>query len=359
MVGTGRGAERGILIRSGEALESAQKLDTVIFDKTGTLTEGRPRVTDIITTSLDEAALVRLVAAAERGSEHALGEAIVRESQERGLDLPDVSDFEAVPGKGIRAEVESRRLIVGTRPLMAESGIDLGDLATRGEAMQAEAKTVVYVAIDGVAAGAIAIADTLKPAAAEAVASLRRQGIEVVLLTGDNHATASAIASQVGIETVISEVLPEGKTQEVRRLQEEGRLVAMVGDGINDAPALAQANVGIAIGTGADVAMEAADVTLISGDPRGVATAIALSRATMRSVKQNLFWAFAYNVALIPVAAGGLYLLFQETSVPGWLDWALGDYGFLNPMLAGLAMAFSSVTVMANSLRLRGARLQV
>jgi P-type Cu+ transporter len=359
MVGTGRGAEQGILIRSGEALEAAEKLDTVIFDKTGTLTEGRPRVTDVVTSGIKEAVLLRLVAATERGSEHALGEAIVRESQERALDLPDVSNFEAVPGKGVRAEVEARRVSVGTRLFMAESGIDLGDLATRGVTLQDEAKTVVYVAIDDAAAGAIAIADTLKPAAAEAVASLRSQGIEVVLLTGDNGATARAIAGQAGIESVISEVLPEGKSQEVRRLQDGGRIVAMVGDGINDAPALAQANVGIAIGTGADVAMEAADVTLISGDPRGVATAIALSRATMRSVKQNLFWAFAYNVALIPVAAGALYLIFHDANVPGWLTWALGDYGFLNPMLAGLAMAFSSVTVMANSLRLRRARLQV
>ena len=359
MVGTGRGAEQGVLIRGGEALETAQKLDTVIFDKTGTLTEGRPRVTDVVTLGLDEAVLIRLTGAAERGSEHALGEAIVRESQERSLDLPDVINFEAIAGKGIRADVESKSLIVGTRGLMAENGIELGDLASRGEALQSEAKTVVYVAIDGEVAGAMAIADTLKPSAGEAVTSLRDQGIDVVLLTGDNQQTARAIAAQAGIETVIAEVLPDGKSEEVRRLQEEGRLVAMVGDGINDAPALAQANVGIAIGTGADVAMEAADITLISGDPRAVATAIALSRATMRSVKQNLFWAFAYNVLLIPVAAGVLYVFFKDAGVPGWLSWAFGDYGFLNPMLAGLAMAFSSVTVMANSLRLRRARLGV
>jgi len=358
MVGTGRGAERGILIRSGEALETAHKLDTVVFDKTGTLTEGRPRVTNVITKNIDEAALIRLAAAAERGSEHALGEAIVRESQQRGLDLPDVAAFEAAPGKGVRAEVEGRSLVIGTLGLMTEGGIDLGDLAATGAALQAEAKTVVYVAVDGTAAGAIAIADTVKPAAAEAVASLRRQGIDVVLLTGDNQATARSIARLVGIETVIAEVLPDQKVEDVRRLQDQGRVVAMVGDGINDAPALAQANVGIAIGTGADVAMDAADVTLISGDPRGVGTAIALSRATMRTVRQNLFWAFAYNVALIPVAAGVLYLLVSETGVPDWLSWAFGDYGFLNPMLAAVAMAFSSVTVMTNSLRLRGARLE-
>jgi Cu+-exporting ATPase len=358
MVGTGRGAEQGILIRSGEALETAQELDTVVFDKTGTLTEGRPRVTEVlIEGNMDEATLIRLAAAAERGSEHALGEAIVRESQERGLDLPDVSNFEAVPGKGVRAAVEGTRLVIGTRALMQESGVKLSDLASRPDALQAQAKTVVFVAADGILVGALAIADTLKANASEAVASLRGQGIEVVLLTGDNQATARSIASRAGIDTVLAEVLPGGKVDEVRRLQESGRVVAMVGDGINDAPALAQADVGIAIGTGADVAMEAADVTLISGDPRGVATAIALSRATMRTVRQNLFWAFAYNVALIPVAAGLLYLLFSETGVPGWLSWAFGDYGFLNPMLAGAAMAFSSVTVMTNSLRLRGARL--
>ncbi|HWC31076.1 MAG TPA: heavy metal translocating P-type ATPase [Dehalococcoidia bacterium] len=357
MVGTGRGAEQGILIRNGEALETAVKLDTVVFDKTGTLTEGRPRVTDVLTTGIDEDTLIRLAAAAERGSEHALGEAIVRESQERGLDLPDVTDFEAVPGKGVHATVEGRRLVIGTQGLFAESGIDLHDLHSRGEALQAEAKTVVYVAIDGAAAAAIAIADTLKSTAPEAVAALRTQGIDVVLLTGDNTATARSIAQRAGIETVLAEVLPDQKAAEVRRLQSEGRKVAMVGDGINDAPALAQAATGIAIGTGADVAVEAADITLISGDPRGVATAVALSRATMRSVRQNLFWAFAYNVALIPVAAGVLYLFFSETGVPDWLDWAFGEYGFLNPMLAGAAMAFSSITVMANSLRLRHARL--
>jgi Cu+-exporting ATPase len=357
MVGTGRGAEQGVLIRSGEALEAAEKLDAVIFDKTGTLTEGHPRVTDVISEGMNERELIRLAAAAERGSEHALGEAIVRESRELGLDLPDVADFEAVAGRGLRAEVEGHRILIGTVGYMSESGIALGNLAAHGSELQAAAKTVVYVAVDGAAAGAIAIADTLKPAAAVAVASLLDQGIKVVLLTGDNEATARSIAERAGIETVIAEVLPDEKVEAVRRLQNEGSTVAMVGDGINDAPALAQADVGIAIGTGADVAMEASDVTLVGGDPRGVATAIALSRATMRTVRQNLFWAFAYNVALIPVAAGVLYLFFSEASVPESLSWALGDYGFLNPMLAGAAMAFSSVSVMANSLRLRGARL--
>jgi Cu+-exporting ATPase len=357
MVGTGRGAEMGVLIRSGEALETAHKLTTVILDKTGTITEGKPRVTDIVTAGYGEMALLRLAAAAERGSEHALGEAIVRESQARELDLPDVSDFEAFAGKGVRAIVEGHGVVIGTLPFMREHNIGLGVLAEGGAALQSHAKTVVYIAIDGKAAGAIAIADTLKEGAAQAVYGLKSQGIEVVLLTGDNEATAKAIAEEVGIDHVIAEVLPDQKAAHVRALQAQGKVVAMVGDGINDAPALAQADIGIAIGTGADVAMEAADVTLMSGDPRGIATAIALSKATMRTIRQNLFWAFAYNVALIPVAAGVLYVLFQDGGVPEGLRWVLGEYGFLNPMLAGAAMAISSVTVMGNSLRLRRARL--
>jgi Cu+-exporting ATPase len=228
------------------------------------------------------------------------------------------------------------------------------DIVGRGEALAREAKTVVYIAVDAQIAGVVAIADTVKAGAAEAVAALRRDGIEVVLLTGDNEATARSVAAQAGIETVLAEVLPDAKAAQVRLLQSQSRRVAMVGDGINDAPALAQADVGIAIGTGADVALEASDVTLMSGDPRGVAAAIALSKATMRTIRQNLFWAFFYNVALIPVAAGALYPLFRETGVPDGLGFVFGDYGFLNPMLAGAAMAFSSVTVMLNSLRLRG-----
>jgi Cu+-exporting ATPase len=370
MVGTGRGAERGILIRSGEALEAAHRITTVVLDKTGTITEGKPRVTDILLAGvspapsrgragegLDELSLLRLAAAAERGSEHALGEAIVRESQARSLDLPDVTAFEATAGKGIAATVEGHAILIGTKLLMTERGIDLAALADKGDALAREARTAVYVAIDGAPAGVIAIADTLKEGAAEAVRSLKDRGIEVVLLTGDNESTARSIAAQVGIDTVISDVLPEQKVAKVRDLQAQGKLVAMVGDGINDAPALAQADVGIAIGTGADVAMEAADVTLMGGDPRLVSTAIALSRATMRTIRQNLFWAFAYNVALIPVAAGILYLVFKDSGVPQNLEWMLGEYGFLNPMLAAGAMAFSSVSVMANSLRLRHAHL--
>jgi P-type Cu+ transporter len=358
MVGTGRGAEQGILIRSGEALETAHRITTVVLDKTGTITEGKPRVTDIVTANgADETALLRVAAAAERGSEHALGEAIVRESQVRALDLPDVRDFEAFAGKGIVATVEGYAIVIGTRPFMAERSVELGALADAGAALARSAKTAVFVAVDGTPAGVIAIADTVKEGAAEAVSSLKRRGIEVVLLTGDNDSTAHAIAEEVGIDTVIADVLPDEKVAKVRELQAQGKVVAMVGDGINDAPALAQADVGIAIGTGADVAMEAADVTLMGGDPRLVSTAISLSQATMRTIRQNLFWAFAYNVLLIPVAAGGLYLVFKDGGVPEGLGWVLGEYGFLNPMLAAGAMAFSSISVMANSLRLRRARL--
>jgi Cu+-exporting ATPase len=353
MVGTGRGAEQGILIRSGEALETAGKITTVVFDKTGTITEGKPRVTDVVTLGIPEDSLLQLTAAAERGSEHAVGEAIVREAQAHGLELPDVTDFEAVPGQGVRAAVEGRTIVIGTRRFLESSGVGLASLTERGEAFTAETKTAVFVAVDGQVAGLIAIADTLKPGATKAVASLKAHHIDVVLLTGDNPATADAIAAQAGISRVIAEVLPDQKAATIRELQSGGRVVAMVGDGINDAPALAQADVGIAIGSGADVALEASDITLVRGDPRAVADAIALSKATMRTIRQNLFWAFFYNVALIPVAAGALYLLFRDTGVPDGLGFFFGDYGFLNPMLAGAAMAFSSLSVMANSLRLR------
>jgi Cu+-exporting ATPase len=353
MVGTGRGAEHGILIRNGEALETSQKLTTVVLDKTGTLTEGMPQLTDTFTQGIAPNDLLRLAAAAERGSEHPLSRALVREAQARSLDLPDVTDFEAIPGQGIRGTVEGKRVLIGTPRLMDEQGVALNTLSKKGEALTADARTVVYVAIDGTAAGVLAISDTLKSGAVEAVSSLRAQGVEVILLTGDNEATARAIAAQVGITQVLAEVMPYQKAQQIKELQAAGKVVAMVGDGINDAPALAQADVGIAIGTGADVALEASDITLMRGDPRGVSEAIALSRATMRTIRQNLFWAFFYNVALIPIAAGVLYPVFSDSGVPEGLGFFLGRYGFLNPMLAGLAMAFSSVTVMANSLRLR------
>jgi Cu+-exporting ATPase len=358
MVGTGKGAESGILIRSGAALETAHKIDTAVLDKTGTLTEGKPRVTDVLALpgwTQDE--VIRLAAAVERGSEHPLAEAVAGVSRDRALELPDAVDFVALPGRGIEATVEGRRVVFGNDRLMKDEGIEFeAATAAAADSLVQAAKTVMYLAVDGKPAGVVAVADTLKPGAAPAVASLREQGIRVVLLTGDNEATARAIARQVGIDDVIAEVLPEQKAERVRELQQGGRIVAMVGDGINDAPALAQADVGIAIGTGADVALEAADITLMSGDPRGIATAIALSKATMRTIRQNLFWAFIYNVILIPVAAGVLYPLFERGGVPDGLGWMLGRYGFLNPILAGGAMAFSSVSVMANSLRLKGFR---
>ena len=345
MVGTGKGAENGVLIRDGSALETAHKLEVVVLDKTGTLTEGKPRVTDIVLfgsghgtdvevgPALDNDALLRLVAAAERGSEHPLAAAVLAAAAERGLELPAANGFEAIPGHGIRAEVEGHAVLVGNERLAGEAA------GERAGALAAQGKTVVTVVVDDEPVGAIAIADTVKPGSAAAVARLKQLGLDVVMLTGDHGATAQAIAAQVGIDRVVAEVLPEQKASEVSALQQGGHRVAMVGDGINDAPALAQADVGIAIGTGTDVAMEASDVTLMSGDVGGVATAIELSRATIRTVKQNLFWAFAYNVALIPLAAGVFYPAFGI---------------LLNPIWAAAAMGLSSVTVVTNSLRLRG-----
>jgi Cu+-exporting ATPase len=342
MVGTGKGAENGVLIRDGAALETAHKLDVVVLDKTGTITEGTPRVTDVVLSGVQDGAadgasgdrLLRLVAGAERGSEHPLAAAILAEAAERGLDVPAAASFEAVAGHGIRAEVDGHTVLAGNERLAGHAGMEAAQLAAQG-------KTVVTVLIDGEPAGAIAIADTVKPSSAAAVARLRQLGLDVVMLTGDQEATAQAIAVEVGIDHVIAGVLPEQKASEVADLQQDGRRVAMVGDGINDAPALAQADVGIAIGTGTDVAMEASDITLMSGDLGGVATAVELSRATIRTVKQNLFWAFAYNVALIPLAAGAFYPAFGI---------------LLSPIWAAAAMGLSSVTVVSNSLRLRGFR---
>jgi Cu+-exporting ATPase len=357
MVGTGKGAEYGVLIRGGESLETAHKINIVMLDKTGTITEGKPSVTDILTTdgfSADD--LLRLAASAERGSEHPLGESIVQEAQSRGLPLAEATHFQAVPGHGIEAQVEGRRLVLGNLKLMQDQNLALNGLAPKSETLSQEGKTPMFVAVDGQVAGVIAVADTLKPGASDAIAELHRMGLEVVMLTGDNRRTADAIARQVGVDRVFAEVLPEDKVNQVRALQAEGKVVAMVGDGINDAPALALADVGIAIGTGTDVAMEASDITLIKGDPRDVATAIRLSKQTMRTIRQNLFWAFFYNVALIPIAAGALYPLLSNTGVPVALEPFFGEFGFLNPMLAAAAMAFSSVSVMTNSLRLRGFR---
>jgi Cu+-exporting ATPase len=339
MVGTGKGAENGILIRGAEALETAHRLNTVVLDKTGTLTKGEPSVTDIIESKkFSKNEILTLAASAEKGSEHPLGGAIVDKAKEEHLNLLNSIEFQAIAGYGIEAKIDSRRILLGNLKLMEERKVFLNGLSEKAEYLSGEGKTPMFLAVDGEAAGIIAVADTLKENSKEAVEALRRMGLEVVMLTGDNERTARAVAQQIGIDRVLAEVLPGMKTEEVKRLQAQGKKVGMVGDGINDAPALAQADVGIAIGTGTDVAMESSDITLIGGDLRGVVTAIALSKATIRNIKQNLFWAFAYNTILIPVAAGALFPFFGI---------------LLNPIFAAGAMAFSSVTVVSNALRLR------
>jgi Cu+-exporting ATPase len=343
MVGTGTGAEHGILIKNAEALERASSLTTVVFDKTGTITEGQPGVTDVIASGADEQ-LLRLAASVERVSEHPLGEAIVRAANDRGLVLAQPEGFEALAGHGVRATVEGRAVLIGSPRLMQEHGIDVSSREADIARLQGEAKTAIVVAIDGQALGVLGIADPVKAASPAAIAALKRQGVQVLMLTGDNRRTAEAIARRVGLESseVLAEVLPEMKAAEVKRVQEAGGVVAMVGDGINDAPALAQADVGIAMGTGTDVAMETADITLLRGDLRSVGQAITLSKRTMRTIRWNLFWAFIYNVIGIPIAAGVFYPL------SGWQ---------LSPIIAAGAMAFSSVFVISNSLRLRRAKL--
>ena len=339
MVGTGKGAENGILIKGGESLETVHRVDTIVFDKTGTLTKGEPEVTDLITLPpFEEDELLQLAAAAEKRSEHPLGEAVMRKARERDLVIGEPGEFQAIEGHGVEATVESRKILLGNRKLMADHGVETGELGKKADDLSGEGKTVMFAAIDGKPAGLLAVADTLKEHSIEAVAGLRKLGLEVVMLTGDHRKTAQAIAAQLGISRVIPEVLPENKVREIRNLQDAGRRVAMVGDGINDAPALAQADVGIAMGTGTDIAMEASDITLIRDDLRAVASAIALSKRTLKVIKQNLFWAFFYNVVGIPIAAGVLYPFI------GLL---------LNPIIASAAMAFSSVSVVSNSLRLR------
>jgi Cu+-exporting ATPase len=339
MVGTGKGAENGILIRGAEALETAHRLNSIVLDKTGTLTKGEPSVTDIIELEkFSKKEILTLAASAEKGSEHPLGEAIVKKAKEESLSLLDPKDFYAIPGLGIEATIDSKRVLLGNLKLMEEKKVMLNGLSDRTEQLSNEGKTPMFFAIDQKLAGIIAVADTLKENSKEAVKALHQMGLEVVMLTGDNERTAKAIAHQIGIDRVLAEVLPEAKAEEIKRLQAEGKKVGMVGDGINDAPALAQADVGIAIGTGTDVAMESSDITLIGGDLRGIVSAIALSKATIRNIKQNLFWAFAYNTILIPVAAGVLFPFFGI---------------LLNPIFAAGAMAFSSVTVVSNALRLR------
>ena len=360
IVGTGKGAERGILIRNAEALERAHTVTTVVLDKTGTLTRGQPVVTDLITADgMSENEMLRLAASAESGSEHPLGQAIRAAATERGLTLAEAAQFQAFPGHGVQAQVEGKSVALGNAALLQQRGLALNGMQSRGQELTSQGKTAMWVVVDGKVTGLLAVADTLKPGAKEAVSALRRLGLEVVMLTGDNRPTAEAIAREAGIDKVVAEVLPQDKAAEVRKLQEESRVVAMVGDGINDAPALAQADVAIAMGTGTDLAMETAQITLMRGDLRGVPEAVALSRATIRTIRQNLFWAFFYNTALIPIAAGVLYLVFGGSGVPiGPLRYILGDFGFLNPVMAAAAMAFSSVSVVSNSLRLRGARIQ-
>ena len=332
MVGVGKGAEKGILIRSGEVLEVAQKLTTVVFDKTGTLTRGEPNVTDVIPLSgLGEADVLAKAAALERGSEHPLAQAILRAAAHRDIPLPAVSGFEALPGRGVQAEVDGETLRLGNRRLFAEGGVDLGAAEPHLDRLEQEAKTAMLLGTKQEILGVIAVADTLKPEAKEAVASLRAEGVQLILLSGDNRRTAEAIAREVGIDEVIAEVLPADKADIIRDLQARGKFVAMVGDGINDAPALATATIGIAIGSGADVAKETGGIILVRDDVREVATAIRLSRATMRKIKQNLFWAFIYNSVGIPIAAAGL----------------------LNPIIAAAAMALSSLSVVINSSLLR------
>jgi len=355
IVGTGKGAECGILIRNGEALERTSSIQTVLFDKTGTLTQGEPAVTDIVASSpFKDDEVLRLAASAEMVSEHPLGEAIVRAARERNLELVKPSVFNAVPGKGIEASIDGKKLTLGNLMFMQERGILLDGLMIEADRLRSAGKTVLFLGLDNAAIGAIALADSVRPEARQVIDTLHRMNIQVAMITGDNLNTARAIASQVNIDQVVAEVLPENKVKEVKRFQDEGKIVAMVGDGINDAPALAQANIGVAVGTGTDIAMETGDIILMRGDLTGLVTAINLSRRTMRTIKQNLFWAFAYNVSLIPVAGGILYLFLGHTGVPSGLHFVLGEYGFLNPILAAMAMAASSITVVTNSLRLKG-----
>jgi len=341
MVSTGKGAELGILIKGGEALETAHKVNTIVFDKTGTITEGKPRVTDVVAAGGDKTALLRMAAAVEKGSEHPLGQAIVRSAEEQGIELPRITEFKALTGMGIEAAADGDLLVIGNRKLMEERGIGLGGLEAEAERLAGEGKTPVFAAINGKPAGIIAVADILKPSSAKAIEMLHAMGIEVAMITGDNAKTAAAIAKEAGIDRVLAEVLPQDKAAEVKKLQGARRIVAMVGDGINDAPALAQADIGIAIGSGTDVAMESADIVLMHSDLRDVPAAINLSKRTIRNIKQNLFWAFGYNTVGIPVAAGLLYLL---TNNPALL---------LNPIFAAAAMSLSSVSVLSNALRLK------
>ncbi len=338
MVGTGKGAENGVLIKGGEPLETTYKLKTIVFDKTGTITEGKPKVTDIITNGESEEEILILAASAEKGSEHPLGEAIVKDAEEKGLSLKVIDKFNAIPGHGIEVEIDKKSILLGNKKLMMEKNINISSLDETSDRLASEGKTPMYIAIDGNAAGIIAVADTVKASSKNAIESLHKMGIKVAMITGDNKRTADAIAKQVGIDIVLSEVLPEDKANEVKKLQVDGNRVGMVGDGINDAPALAQADIGIAIGSGTDVAIESADIVLMRSDLMDVISAIKLSKATIKNIKENLFWAFGYNVLGIPVAMGVLHIFGGP---------------LLNPMIAAGAMSLSSVSVLLNALRLR------
>lgn len=339
MVGTGKGAENGILIKGGEALETTHKINTIVFDKTGTITEGKPEVTDIVPVEgVQSGRLLQIAASGEKGSEHPLGEAIVRGAQKEQLELLNVEQFEAIPGHGIEVVIEGIKVLIGNKKLMEDKQISLASLKETSDRLAGEGKTPMYVAMNGALSGIIAVADVVKESSAKAIKKLQEMGIEVAMITGDNRMTADAIAKQVGIDRVLAEVLPQDKSNEVKKLQAEGKKVCMVGDGINDAPALVQADIGIAIGSGTDVAMESADIVLMRSDLMDVPTAIKLSKSTIRNIKQNLFWAFGYNVAGIPIAAGILHLFGGP---------------LLNPIFAAAAMAFSSVSVVSNALRLK------
>jgi len=343
MVGAGRGASAGVLVKSAEALELLQRADTLLLDKTGTLTEGKPVLARVLSVgSLDETELLRLTASLERGSEHPLAAAILGGARERGIALSEAARFESSTGKGVLGEVDGRRVALGNAALMADLGVAADALRVRADSLRENGGTVLMAAVDGEAVGLLEVIDPVKPSAAEAVRALRAEGMRLVMVTGDSRATALAVAARLGIDEVEAEVLPERKVQVVEEHRRKGRRVAMAGDGVNDAPALAAAEVGIAMGTGTDVAMQSAGLTLVKGDLRGIVRARRLSRATMRNIRQNLFWAFAYNMLGIPLAAGVLYPIF------GWL---------MSPMIASAAMSFSSVTVIANALRLRRVRL--
>jgi len=341
MVATGKGATMGVLFRNAEAIEVMRKVDTLVVDKTGTLTEGKPRLVTVLpAVGFDETALLHLAATLERGSEHPLAAAVVEGSEARGVALASVSGFEGVTGKGVRGTVDGRAVALGNRALMSDLGVGFGQLVERAEALRGEGQTVVFVAVGRQPAGVLGVADPIKESTPEAIRTLQAEGIRVVMLTGDSRTTAEAVARRLHLDDVVAEVLPDQKADVVKRLQREGRFVAMAGDGINDAPALAQAQVGIAMGTGTDVAMESAPVTLVKGDLRGIVRARRLSRRTMSNIRENLFFAFVYNAAGVPIAAGVLYPVF------GLL---------LSPIIAAAAMSFSSVSVVSNALRLRRA----